>query len=293
MKAETLRELVNDDEILVAPGVYDTLTGKIAEDIGFNAIYQGGYATGATTGATEPMASLGDMCDRAREITHNTSTPLIVDGNAGFGNPSHTYRSVQEFANTGIAGMHIEDQVYPKRLHYHAGIKRIVEPDEMVKKIEAAAQARDDINGDIVLIARSDANRGQRRETESIEDAVNRVNQYIDAGAEVGMVFPGDREELEYATNNIDGPFLFTMVESREPVPTIDELDEIGVDIVITAITATLVTAHHMRNMYENLYNDGSPPDIEMETMAELREFVESTIDLPKYYDIEEEAGLK
>lgn len=293
MYTSELRERINSDEILVAPGTYDALSAKLAESMGFDAVYLGGYATGATTAATEPMASLHEMTARSREITHNVSVPLIVDGNAGFGNPSHTYRSVQEFAHTGIAAMHIEDQVYPKRLHYHAGIKRIIDKEEMVQKIDAAARARDEMDGDIIIIARSDANRGQRRETETIEDSVERVNAYLDAGAEVGMVFPGNREELEYAANHVDGPLLFVLVESREPLPTVDELDDLGYAAVITPISATLVTARALRDLYQTFAEGGSNPELDMDEMADLRTYVEETIELPKFYDIEEEAGYK
>lgn len=293
MHTAELRELIVDrDEILVAPGSYDALSAGIVESLGFESAYLGGWATGASTAATEPMATMTEMCDRAREITHTIDIPLIVDGNAGFGNPAHTYRAVQEFAKTGIAGMHIEDQVYPKRLHYHAGYHHITDPEEMEQKVESAVAAQDEMDEDIVLIARSDANRGNRREFETIEDAVNRVNRYFDAGAEVGMLFPETPEETEYVADHADGPMMFVLSESRAPYPTTDELDDLGYAAVIYPISASAAAASAIIDRYESLKTTGST-GFDPDEFSEIRERITEIIDLPHFYEIEEAAGNK
>jgi len=292
MRAQELRELVEADELLVAPGCFDALTARLVESLGYDAVYLGGYATGAATAATEPMTTMSEMCDRARELTHNVDVPLTVDGNAGFGNPSHTYRSVQEYAKTGIAGMHIEDQVYPKRLHYHAGRHHIVDPDEMVLKIETAVTAKHEMNEDIFLIARSDANRGNRREFESIEDPVNRINTYLDAGAEAGMLFPQNREELEYAAEHADGALVYVLAEGIDPNPSVELLDDLGYGMVIYPISATVSAIRAIKETYETLERTGNT-DISPEEFEETTGEVEELIDLPKFHTIEERAGKK
>lgn len=291
-RAQELRELIHSDDLLITPGVFDAFTAKLAEWVGFEAVYLGGYSTGASTAATEPLATATEMRDQAREIVHNTSVPLAMDGNAGFGAPAHTYRAVQEFAKTGVAAVHIEDQVYPKRLHYHAGQVHLIDTEEMVKKVEAAAQAVAEVDEDIVIMARSDAGRRQRREEEgeTIEDAVDRVNAYLDAGAEVGMVFTRNVEEIEYAQAHIEGPFKFSWIESYDPAPPMDELGEIGIPWVTVPVSINVATLLAVKDMFENLQEEGTT-GIDTEDFVQARSEIEKIIELPKYYDIEERAG--
>lgn len=292
MTATSLLEMFERDEVLVAPGVFDGLSAKIVDALGFEAIYLGGNATGAATLATEPMIDMSEMCARAREITHNVDRPLIVDGDAGFGDAAHTYRAVREFANAGIAAMHIEDQVFPKRLHYHAGIKRTIPAEEMVEKIAAGLDARDDHDLDMLLIARTDAARDNRRETETIDDAIDRVNTYFEAGADVCMIFPSSMEELRRSAAECEGPILFTMVEGREPRPTTDELTDLGVGGVIYALSSTIAMADAVREVYTTLRETGFT-GLDMDGFNETQTFVESEIGLPKYQAIEERSGKK
>lgn len=292
MYAQELRERVCDGELLLAPGVFDALSASIVESIGFEAVYLGGYATGAATAHTEPILTMTEMCDRAREITHNVEIPLIVDGDAGFGDAAHTYRAINEYAKAGIAGIHIEDQVYPKRLHYHAGIKRTISTDEMVGKIEAAVESREDHDEDIVIIARTDTARDQRREYETIEDAVSRINTYLSAGADAGLLFPSSTEELQYATEHVDGPVVFVMVEGREPNLTADELDEAGISVTLNALSATVAVTRAVHQLYTNLYQEGHT-HLNAEEFNQYQEQIEELIGLPKYYEIEERTDKK
>ncbi|WP_312911663.1 isocitrate lyase/PEP mutase family protein [Natronosalvus caseinilyticus] len=290
--AQQLREAILSEDLVVAPGAVDALTATIATDVGFDTVYLGGYATGAATAVTEPMATMTEMSDRAREITYAVDVPLVVDGNAGFGDPAHTHRTVNHFINSGIAGMHIEDQVYPKRLHYHEGRHHITDIDSMKTKIEVADRARRDADGDIVLIARSDANRGNRRESETIEDAVNRVNEYLGAGAEVGMLFPRTWEEMEYVADHAEGPMTFVLSDNYDPRPTTEELEELGYGMVIYPTAAPVVITKHMKALYENIRDNGET-GWNPEEYGDLRTYIEEIIGLPDYYDIEAASGKK
>lgn len=290
--AQRLREAILDDDLVVAPGTTDALTASIATDVGFDTVYLGGYATGAATAVTEPMATMTEMCDRAREISFAVDVPLVVDGNAGFGDPAHTHRTINHFINSGVAGIHIEDQVYPKRLHYHEGHHHITDVEEMTTKIAVADRARREADGDIVLIARSDANRGNRRETETIEDAVNRVNEYLGAGAEVGMLFPRTWEEMEYVADHAEGPMTFVLSDNFEPRPTTAELEALGYAMVIYPTAAPVVIAKYMRELYERIRDDGET-GWDPEEYGDLRSYIEGIIGLPDYYEIEESSGKK
>jgi len=290
--AQKLREAVLEDKILVAPGATDALTASIATSVGFETVYLGGYATGAVTAVTEPMATMTEMCGRAREISYAIDVPLVVDGNAGFGNPAHTHRTINHYINSGVAGLHIEDQVYPKRLHYHEGKHHITDVESMKTKISVADQARDEADGDILLIARTDANRGNRRESETIEHAVNRVNEYFTAGAEVGMLFPRTREEMEYVADHAEGPITFVLSDNYEPRPTTEELQELGYGMVIYPTAAPVVITKYIRELYESIHNQGET-NWDPEEYGNIRSYIEDIIGLPEYYNIEEASGMK
>jgi len=292
MTVNQLRERIAADNLLVVPGVFDALTATITEEIGFDALYLGGFSTGASLAATEPMTTMTEMCDRAREIVNVTDRPLIVDGGAGWGNPPHTHRTVREFINTGISAIHLEDQVYPKRLHYHAGMKHLVDVEEMESRIEMAVEAREEHDDDIVIIARSDAGTGQRKdEGETIEDAVERVNSYLDAGADVGWVFPRTPEDVQYAAEHVNGPQMFFSSEFRDN-PTTDELSDLGYSMAIYGLTSSMATAKVVRDAYRTLFEDGESP-LDKAESDELYDYINDVIELPKYYELEERSGYK
>ncbi len=290
--AKTLRAAIEGEELVVAPGTTDALTASIAADVGFETVYLGGYATGAATAITEPMTTMTEMADRAREITAQVDVPLIVDGNAGFGNPAHTHRTINHFIDAGVAGLHIEDQVYPKRLHYHEGKHHITDVEAMKRKVEVADRARREASGDIVLIARSDANRGDRRERETIEDAVDRVNAYFEAGADVGMLFPRTWEEMEYVAADAAGPMTFVHSDNYEPRPTTQDLEDLGYGLVIYPTAAPVVITKHMKALYEQI-RDAGETGWDPAEYGDVRNYIESIIGLPEYYDIEDRSGNK
>ena len=293
-RTSTLRERVEADEPLLTPGVFDGFTAKLATSVGFGSVYLGGYAAGAATTATEPMITSTEMRQRAREVVHATDAPVTVDANAGFGNLTNTYRIVQQFARDGVSAIHIEDQVYPKRLHYHAGVKHITDEETFVRKFEAAAQARAEMEEDIVLVARSDAGRGQRRETEGegIEDAVERINACMDVGADVGFAFPRGVDELEYVHEHVDGPVMFASIEGYDPRLSRAEIEALGLDWVIYPISATVAMAQRLKAVYAEIRDDGDT-SIGTQEFADARDEIEAIIDLPRYYELEEDAGLK
>ena len=176
-----LRELLKGNEIVVAPGAYDCVTAKVIEQAGFPAVYITGYGLEASVLGSPDVGllSFGEIADRVRKIAAAVNVPTIVDGEAGFGGPIQVIRAVKELERAGIAGMHIEDQVQPKKCGAIA-TKKVVPVSEAVAKLKAALDARTD--PDFIIIARTDS------DIISIEEVIERCNIYVEAGAD--MVYP-------------------------------------------------------------------------------------------------------
>lgn len=280
MRAKRFREGLLDDEMLVAPDVYNPLSARLAEAEGFEAAYLGGYATGLSRGIAEPLLSMGEMRDAIRNIAQVTEIPIFVDADAGFGSPDHTYRTVQEFARSGAAAMFIEDQVIPKRLGYHEGDIELVDEAEMVEKVEAAAKARDDLpDDDIVLLARTDVYHKGRREFETMEDAVERVNAYLDAGAEAAILYPETVEEAEYAVEHVEGPVKYSAAEYKDWTPSMATLEDIGFALTNTSNSTMAATALALREFYSDLAETGELNAVDGDDMADIRAYLQETLD--------------
>lgn len=286
---EKFSKLLEDDKIIIAPGCYDALSARIIENLGFQCAYLGGYAIGAVLGTTEPLSTLDETVRHASYITSRINIPLIVDGNAGFGDAIHAMRAVREFERAGVAAIHIEDQVFPKRAHYHAGKKFVIPMDEMVEKIRFSVKARGDEN--FHIIARTDA-----REAENaggIDEAVKRVNACIDEGATIGMPYNTmipDLEEAKYAIKSINAPVLLVHSEGKigRPTPTVSQYESMGAKIVIYNVSALLLAAKVTRDVYARLMKTGSTGTNLLE-MAGIRKEVEDAIGLPELYQIEKD----
>ena len=151
----SLRERLQRGETIAAPGAYDPLSARVVQALGFPAVYTGGYMTGAHTSITEPLLTLTEQVEVAQKVAHAVDLPVITDAGAGYGDPLHVMRCVREFEAAGIAGIHIEDQVYPKRASYHRGLEHIVPMQEFVERMTYALKARRD--PDFLIIGRTDA----------------------------------------------------------------------------------------------------------------------------------------
>lgn len=275
MLAERFRKLLFGDEMLVAADVFNPLSAMMAESAGFEALYLGGYATAVHNGMAEPLLSMAEMRDRAQAITAVTDVPLFVDADAGFGNADHTYRTVQEFARAGVAGLFIEDQVVPKDVGYHSGRIDVLDDDAMVEKIQAAVRAREDLSeDDIVLFGRTDVFHKGRREVETIKDAVARVNTYLDAGVEGAILYPETIEEAEYAIEHVDGPLKYSTAEYKDWNPSMETLESMGFAFTNTSNSATATAAVALREFYEDFAQSGQLRTLDGDDMAEIREYI-------------------
>ena len=179
--AKQLREKLNRTPMVVAPFVYDALQAKIAERVGFEAVYMTGFGTAAARGFPDlGLLTMSEMVENVRTIARSVQIPVICDADTGYGNPVNVWRTVNEYERAGAAALHIEDQVWPKRCGFLAG-KQVIPQDEMVPKVRAACDARRD--PDTVIIARTDA-----LAVNGWDDVVRRATAYREAGADLIFV---------------------------------------------------------------------------------------------------------
>jgi 2-methylisocitrate lyase-like PEP mutase family enzyme len=198
--AARLRELLAGDELVVAPGAYDCLTARAIEQAGFPAVYMTGAGTAATLGYPDyGLLTMTEMADNVGRIAGAVGVPVIADADTGYGNELNVVRTVREYARRGAAALHIEDQVSPKRCG-HLDRKEVIPAGDFVSKVRAAAEHRPD--PDLVLIARTDA-----AAVLGLDEAVERVNRALEAGADLAFVeAPQTLDDVAAVHERVDGP---------------------------------------------------------------------------------------
>jgi 2-methylisocitrate lyase-like PEP mutase family enzyme len=281
-----LRERLADPSPLLAPGAFDCLSARLVEAAGFEAVYMTGFGTAASYLGVPDVGLLGmsEMVDQARRIVQAVNVPVIADADTGYGNAVSVIRTVKAYEAAGVAALHLEDQVAPKRCGHLAG-KQVISTAEMVEKIRAAAAARQ--SPDFLLIARTDA-----RAVEGLNGALERAHRYKDAGADLIFVEAPEREsEIEEIAAALKGiPLLFNWAEGgKTPPMSYARLSELGFRIVIFPIGTLLVAARAISALLNQLKADGTPASA-MSSMMPFQEFVEF-IGLPGIRDLERRFG--
>jgi len=221
--------------MITAPGAYDCITARMIEQAGFPAVYMTGAGTAATLGYPDyGLVTMSEMADNAGRIASAVSVPVIADADTGYGNELNVTRTVREYEKRGVAGIHIEDQGFPKKCG-HLDNKVLIPIDDYVAKIRAAAAARRDPN--FLIIARTDA-----RAVLGFEEAIRRANAALEAGA--GMAFveaPQTREEVAAVPRHAKGPCLLNVVwRGKTPDVSLDDAEAMGYKLAI--IPALLFT---------------------------------------------------
>jgi 2-methylisocitrate lyase-like PEP mutase family enzyme len=218
-----LRELLAEGRYLIAPGAYDTLTARLVELNGFSVVYLTGGGFSRSNGFPDiGLLSLAEILPWLGRTVDALSIPVIADADAGHGNAANVVRTVREFEKTGIAAFHLEDQLTPKKCGHYEG-KQIVSQAEMVGKIRAAVDTRRDAN--LIIIARTDA-----RASEGLEAAIDRMNAYLEAGADLGFVeAPQSKAELEAIPPRLTKPSVANVFEGgKTPALCAIELESLG-----------------------------------------------------------------
>jgi 2-methylisocitrate lyase-like PEP mutase family enzyme len=246
-KTSQLRELLRSGTSLVVPGCYNALSAKVLAHVGFPALYMTGYGTSLSLlGLPDAgLATMSEMHLNARYIANAVAVPVIADADNGYGNAINVIRTVREYIQTGVAGIHIEDQASPKRCGHVAG-RQVIPLAEAVGKYRAAARVRDETDPDFVLIARTDA-RGAHGGT--LDDAIRRANAYLEAGADMAFVEgPTSLDEVRRICREVRGPIFYnqTGVSPRLSLP---EMQDLGIAIAIlpgAAMRATVQAVHDL-----------------------------------------------
>jgi 2-methylisocitrate lyase-like PEP mutase family enzyme len=246
------------------PGVYDTLSAKIAERVGFPLAFVSGYSVAATSIGEPDLGLLTqtEMIDRARRICGSVTIPILVDADTGYGNPLNVHRTVGELIAAGAAGCFLEDQVWPKRCGHMRG-KRVVQRDEYVYKIRAAVEARGD--RDFFIVARTDA-----LAVIGMDEAVARVVAAREAGADASFVeAPTSLEDLQTIGRRSPAPNVANMIRGgKTPVLPRDDLAALGFHLILYPLDGLFSAAKVIQQMYTSLKDRGTTLDEEDRLMS-------------------------
>ncbi|THA86610.1 methylisocitrate lyase [Streptomyces sp. A0592] len=231
-RRRTFREALASGRLLRIPGAVNPYSARLIQDAGFDAVYLSGAVLAADLGLPDiGLTTATEIADRARQITRVTDLPALVDADTGFGEPMNAARTLQLMEDAGLAGLHLEDQVNPKRCGHLDG-KRVVPREEMTRRLRAAVDARRD--PDFLLMARTDA-----RVVEGLDAAIGRAKAYVDAGADA--IFPealADEAEFEAFRNAVDVPLLANMTEfGKGPLLDTRTLEDLGYNIALYPVT--------------------------------------------------------
>jgi 2,3-dimethylmalate lyase len=278
----SLREQLEDkNKIIVLPGVFDALSAKIAEHVGFEAMFQTGYGSSAALLGMPDFGLLnsGETVDNALRIIRAVRAPVLVDADTGYGNPLNVWRLVRDLESLGAAGIFLEDQVWPKRCGHMVG-KDVISKDEYIPKLKAALEARQ--SKDFIIVARTDA-----RAPLGLDEAIERGKAYRKAGADVIFVeAPRSIEELKKVANEIDAPLVANMIEDGvTPNLPASELLKLGYQIAVFPLSAIYSATFAMRQVLTELKNTGTTNDARkiMVTFKDFNQFM----DLEHFADLE------
>ena len=280
-ESKNLRKLLEKDDLIQAPGAYDALTAKIAQHLGFPAVYMTGYGTSVSKLGLPDLGflTMTEMVDNAGRMADAVGIPLIADSDTGYGNPMNVFRTIREYEKAGVAAIHLEDQIWPKRCGHMAG-KNVIPADDMAAKIRAAVDARQD--PDFVIIARTDA-----LAVNGMEDAIDRAKMYQDAGADVLFVeAPQTPEQMAEIPQKLKGvPLLINMAPLTPNLPA-RELKDMGYKIAIYPGLCLAAAITGVIEEVKKLKETGKQTDITewIQSFADLNEWLEA----PKYTEMEQ-----
>jgi 2-methylisocitrate lyase-like PEP mutase family enzyme len=252
-----LRELLAGPGPVVAPGSYDALSARLVEQAGFDVVYMSGFGSTASLIGRPDVGLLSgaEMIDNARRIVAAVDVPVIADADTGYGNAINVVRTVQAYEQAGVAGIHLEDQVMPKKCGHISG-KAVIGVDEMAGKIRAAVAARRD--PDFLLIARTDA-----AAVEGLDAAVARARAYADAGADMLFVeAPTSEDDIAWVATQLRevAPLVFNWAEGgRTPALSLPRVAELGFSLVLFPIGTLLAATAGIRALLATLRADGTP----------------------------------
>jgi len=249
-----LSSMIKSKKPLVIPGVYDAIGAKIAENVGFDAMFQTGYGTSATLFGMPDYGFIGatETVDNARRISNAISVPLIVDSDTGYGNALSVWKLVKELEAAGAAGIFLEDQKWPKRCGHMQG-KDVISQEEYTEKLGAAIDARE--NKDFIIVARTDS-----RATEGLDKAIERGLENKKTGADAVFIeAPKSLDEMKRIGKEIKAPLVANMIEGgATPINSAETLSKIGFNIILYPLSVLFANTFATMNILEELKNTGT-----------------------------------
>ena len=249
-----LSSMIKSKKPLVIPGVYDAIGAKIAEKVGFDAMFQTGYGTSATLFGMPDYGFIGatETVDNARRISNAISIPLIVDSDTGYGNALSVWKLVKELEAAGAAGIFLEDQKWPKRCGHMQG-KDVISQEEYTEKLGAAIDARE--NKDFIIVARTDS-----RATEGLDKAIERGLENKKTGADAVFIeAPKSLDEMKRIGKEIKAPLVANMIEGgATPINSAETLSKIGFNIILYPLSVLFANTFATMNILKELKNTGT-----------------------------------
>lgn len=281
--AETLKNLLASGRIVQAPGAYDALSARIAEQAGFPAVYMTGFGATATRLGQPDIGLLTqtEMCTHARDMVRAVGVPVIADADTGYGGPSNIARTVDEYLQAGVAAIHLEDQVAPKRCGQMAGIRLMAAP-ENERRLRCALAARG--QRPLLVIARTDA-----LPAVGMAEALDRARRYQDCGADLVFV-DGIKKiaEVEAVARALPGPKVVSIVDGNETTAlSADQLQQMGFSVVFYAVTALFAATRAVQQAMATLAAQGTPRDVPTTSYADFSRIV----DLAAHQRLDEQFG--
>jgi 2,3-dimethylmalate lyase len=285
-KRKAFRALLEGRNLIVAPGAPDALIARIVEEAGFDVCYMGGNgAVASMLGQPDiGLATFSEMSERAKNVAAAISIPLICDADTGYGNVNNVFRTVRAYEQAGVAGIHLEDQVTPKKCGAMDGLQ-LISLEESAAKIRAAVHARQD--PDFVIIARTDA-----RAVSGLEEAVARVQAYERAGADMAYVeMLQSADEVRQVVSSVSIPVVYDVLESSaDKALTNEELEELGVRMAIYSMSATLFITNTMRQFMADLKKEGTTRH-RIDEMTPLHDY-EKLLGIEEQSELQRQFGL-
>jgi methylisocitrate lyase len=283
---KNLRSMLKANKPLVIPGVYDAIGAKIAEKVGFEAMFQTGYGTSATLFGMPDYGFIGatETLDNARRICRAVSVPVIVDSDTGYGNALSVWKLVRELESAGASGIFLEDQRWPKRCGHMQG-KEVIAQEEYTEKLGAAIDARQSKN--FIIVARTDA-----RATEGLDAAIERGLQNKKTGADAVFIeAPKSLEEMRQIGKAINAPLVANMIEGgATPISSADTLHEMGFKIILYPLSVLFANTFATMNILQELKKTGDTTKFKQK-VVNFDQF-NDLVELPKFQKLEKKYGF-
>jgi carboxyvinyl-carboxyphosphonate phosphorylmutase len=280
-KISIKERLEKGNDIIILPGVYDALTAKIAEDVGFETAFQTGYGTSASLLGMPDFGFLnaGETLENAKRIINSVNIPILVDIDTGYGNPLNVWKIVKDLVRIGAKGIFLEDQVWPKRCGHMAG-KTVIPKEDYILKLQAAIDARE--NNEFIIVARTDS-----LAQFGVEEAIERGKEYKRIGADVIFIeAPKTIDEMELISKEIKAPLLANMIEEGiTPNLTADQLRKMGFRMVVFPLSALYSATFAIKQTLQTLKKTGTTKELKNK-MITFQEF-NDLVNLSAYHKLE------